>query len=336
MGSSDHDAARELCLKLTDTALQAYSRGFAADSRPTFAAVVAQLSKEFIRPYQGATRWAAYFRYKRPAGSSGKEVKQQLHAARQDCLDDNIPLDSLSPAEHLFYVYQLSLSAAQSAHFLASLSSNPQASDDYLRSLTPGEETDRRESLTVPQNSDARTACFQLRVTLIEAFLDHDNGDPGHGGTARAAVTSADTLEDPSPRTPGSWAGGVEVVTPDAAAAGRSPQTTLDVQVFDRECRLNVARANRILASKDSTKPMPPPEYCGSNPQHLEANKKRFLARQAKGECFACPEGELQHGVNFLHCKQHGREATTQQRLDPAHRVTGSIVPVGRNYGQGY
>jgi hypothetical protein len=37
-----------------------------------------------------------------------------------------------------------------------------------------------------------------------------------------------------------------------------------------------------------------------------------------------------------LHCKQHGREATTQQRLDPAHRVTGSIVPVGRNYGQGY
>lgn len=336
LGSSDHDAARELCLKLTDTALQAYSRGFAADSRPTFAAVVAQLSKEFIRPYQGATRWAAYFRYKRPAGSSGKEVKQQLHAARQDCLDDNIPLDSLSPAEHLFYVYQLSLSAAQSAHFLASLSSNPQASDDYLRSLTPGEETDRRESLTVPQNSDARTACFQLRVTLIEAFLDHDNGDPGHGGTARAAVTSADTLEDPSPRTPGSWAGGVEVVTPDAAAAGRSPQTTLDVQVFDRECRLNVARANRILASKDSTKPMPPPEYCGSNPQHLEANKKRFLARQAKGECFACPEGELQHGVNFLHCKQHGREATTQQRLDPAHRVTGSIVPVGRNYGQGY
>ena len=98
-----------------------------------------------------------------------------------------------------------------------------------------------------------------------------------------------------------------------------------------------VARADRILASKDtSSKPMPPPEYCGSNTQHLEANKKRFLARQDKGECFACPEGELQHGVNFLHCKQHGREASTRQRLDPAHRVTGAAMPAGRGYGQGY
>jgi hypothetical protein len=30
----------------------------------------------------GASRWSAYFRFNRPAGSSGKEVKQQLHSAR--------------------------------------------------------------------------------------------------------------------------------------------------------------------------------------------------------------------------------------------------------------
>ena len=40
------------------------------------------------------------------------------------------------------------------------------------------------------QNSAERTACFERRVTLIEAFLDHDNGDAGLGGTGRAALTT--------------------------------------------------------------------------------------------------------------------------------------------------
>ena len=38
--------------------------------------------------------------------------------------------------------------------------------------------------------SEARTALFQLRVALVEVFLDHDNGDGGHGGGAWAAVTT--------------------------------------------------------------------------------------------------------------------------------------------------
>ncbi len=71
--------------------------------------------KTFIKPYQGASLWSAYFRFKRPAGSSDKEVKQQLHSARQACLDDGIPVDDLSPAEHLYYIYQLSLSPSQSS-----------------------------------------------------------------------------------------------------------------------------------------------------------------------------------------------------------------------------
>ena len=190
LGTSETNAARELCLKLTGPALQSYGRGFTADTCPTFAAVVAHLSKDFIQPYQGAARWAAYYRYKRPSGSSGKEAKQQLQNARQECLDDNIPIDNLSPAEHMFYIYQLSLSSPQSAHFLATLSSNPLASDDYLRSLAPGGDACRRESLAEPQNSAERTACFERRVTLIEAFLDHDNGDAGRGGMGRAAVTT--------------------------------------------------------------------------------------------------------------------------------------------------
>ncbi len=59
--------ARELCLKLTGDALQAYSQHFTPDASPTFEEVAAQLAKTFIKPYQGASRWSAYFRYKRPA-----------------------------------------------------------------------------------------------------------------------------------------------------------------------------------------------------------------------------------------------------------------------------
>jgi hypothetical protein len=39
--------------------------------------VEASLTKTFIKPYQGAARWSAFFLLKLLAGSSGKEVKQQ-------------------------------------------------------------------------------------------------------------------------------------------------------------------------------------------------------------------------------------------------------------------
>ncbi len=148
--------------------------------------MAAHLSKDFIKQYQGAMRWSVFFQFRRAPGSSGKEVKQLLHNARQGCLDDGIPLDDLSPAEHLCYIYQLSLSPAQSAQFLATLSSNLLASDNYMLALTPAGKpaADCRASVAGPNGSAARTALFQLRVSLIEAFLDHDNGE-----AAREAVT---------------------------------------------------------------------------------------------------------------------------------------------------
>ena len=158
----EDDVARELCLKLTGDALQAYNQHFTPDANPTFDEVAASLAKTFIKPYQGAARWNAFFRFKRLAGSSGKEVKQQLHNARQACLDDGIPVDDMSSAEHLYYIYQLSLSPSQSAQFLASLSSNPVASDDHLRSLTPTGEADRRGSVAGVRSSAARTALFRI------------------------------------------------------------------------------------------------------------------------------------------------------------------------------
>lgn len=329
LGTSETNAARELCLKLTGPALQSYGRGFTADTSPTFAAVVAHLSKDFIQPYQGAARWAAYYRYKRPAGSSGKEAKQQLQNARQECLDDNIPVDNLSPAEHMFYIYQLSLSSQQSAHFLATLSSNPLASDDYLRSLAPGGEACRRESLAEPQNSAERTACFERRVTLIEAFLDHDNGDAGRGGTGRAAVTTGFPDEQEVPLVAQNPNGEQRnaAASPPFRAGG----------VLERESRLNLARGDRIKISTGA-KPTPPPEYMGPNAQHESANKKEFLARQARGSCFACPNGEVRRDQHFLDCPQHGKHASTKQRTDVAHRVPGALLPpdCGTSYGPGY
>jgi hypothetical protein len=53
---------------------------------------------------------------------------------------------------------------------LASVSSNPLASDEQLRSLTPTGKADRRGSVAGVLSS-AQTALFLLRVFLVEAFL---------------------------------------------------------------------------------------------------------------------------------------------------------------------
>jgi hypothetical protein len=146
---------------------------------------VVHLAKSFIKQYQGAIHWSKLSLFKRTAGSSCKEVQQQLHNARQACLNDCIPIDDRSWVEHLHYLYQLSLSLAQSAHFLASLSSNPLASDVTLTG-----EAESRKSQVGPKSSGAQRELFQLRVTLVEVSLNHDNGDGGHGGGVRAAVTT--------------------------------------------------------------------------------------------------------------------------------------------------
>jgi hypothetical protein len=309
----DADVARELCLKLEGPALQSYNQGFAADASPTFAEVAAHLSRFYITPYQGAVRWSAFFRFRRTPGSSGKEVKQQLHNARQGCLDEGIPLDDLSPAENLYYIYQLSLSPAQSSQFLASLSSNAQASDDYLRTLTPPDEADRRASVAGPTSSAARTALFQLRVTLIEAFLDHDCGDAGQGGGGRAAVTTGSTDEPATGSGAGTGAGG--------ARPGDGGGVDIPSPPSETECRLRLARADR------DREPLPPPEYVGTNDKNRAANKAEQRKRRDLGSCYACRMGRVKYNVFHLNCLQHGLTATPEQRADPAFRVKGAAMP---------
>ncbi len=69
------------------------------------------------------------------------------------------------------------------------MGSNAQASDDYLRTLTPTGAADqgRLTSVAGPTSSaaTARTALFQLLVTLIEAFLDHEEWRARAEGSGR-------------------------------------------------------------------------------------------------------------------------------------------------------
>ena len=92
-------------------------------------------------------------------------------------------------------------------------------------------------SLAEPQNSAERTACFERRVTLIEAFLDHDNGDAGRGGTGRAAVTTGFPDEQEVPLVAQNPNG-------EQRKAAASPPFRAG-GVLERESRLNLARGPR-------------------------------------------------------------------------------------------
>ena len=190
----------------------------------------------------------------------------------------------------LLYSHPLwSLSPSQSAQFLATLSSNALASDDYLRTLTPSGAADRRASVAGRTGSEPRTALFQLRVALGEAFLDHDNGDGDHSGGGRAAVTtgSQDVQSEPAARTASAHSG-----------SGGTSGPTLPPwpEISDIECKLRLARGDRDRSSK------PLPEYNGPNSQREAANRAELAKRRQSGACCACPNSRVQHDLFHLDC----------------------------------
>jgi len=302
----EHATARELRLKLAGRALKLYNLRFLPETKITVAEVVTFLSTEFIKKYQGAILFGEYFQYKRKAGSAGQDVQRDLNNAWQAMRDDGIPVDNMSPDEGRYYLYQLALTSTQSAQFLASLSSTTLASDDYLRSLTPPPAGDRRTSLARPQNSEARTECFRLRVTLIEAFLTHDNGDLGHGRGARAAVT-AGTPNDTTGTVPSQGT----TSPPPPLAATSVPGGSL------KEARVRALQAQWELRGHNTT----PPLYHGKNDTHLAANSATFAERKARRACFCCREDQLVPGQLHWECKFHGKDASETSRRA---RVQGS------------
>ena len=182
-----HDNLRELRLKLTGPARAHYYGRYTDNDEPTLLAAMAHLSSEFGDKYGEAKLWAGVYQFKRKPGCPGKDVTRALAANRQKMLAAGIPA-ARSEAEDMYYLHELSLTAAQLAVFLAQLSGSADVSYAHLQRLMGEPDGTRRESfLPVLTSSDERTELFETRLGLIVAFLDHDPGEPGHGGTARAA-----------------------------------------------------------------------------------------------------------------------------------------------------
>jgi hypothetical protein len=134
-------------------------------------------------------------------------------------------------------------------------------------------------SVAEPPSSAARTALFQLRVALIEAFLDHDCGDAGPDEGGRAAVTTGSTDEPAA----GPGAGG------DRPGDGGSVDTPSPPS--ETECRLLLAPADRDRAS------LAPPEYLGTDNTH---NKAELQKRRDCGSCHACRMGLVKYNLFHL------------------------------------
>ena len=303
----NHDNLRELRLKLTGPARAHYYGRYADHDEPTLLAAMAHLSSEFGAKYEEAKLWAGVYQFKRKPGCPGKEVTRTLAANRQKMLAAGIPA-ARSEAEDLYYLHELSLTAAQLAVFLAQLSGRADVSDAHLKRLTGAPDETRRESLMPAlTSSDERTELFATRLGLIVAFLEHDPGESGHGGTVRAAATSGlpDETSAPPP------------ARPPPPPQSPAPSTNRAAVVLALKADWEARRAREG----------PAPRYHGSrsgdNTEYLSRNAATFAERQANRWCFGCtPEQLAEQGpIPHWECKHHGQDASEAARMN---RVPGS------------
>jgi hypothetical protein len=269
---------------------------------------MAHLSSEFGAKYGEAKLWAGVYQFKRKPGCPGKDVTRALAANRQKMLAAGIPA-ARSEAEDMYYLHELSLTAAQLAVFLAQLSGRADVSDAHLQRLMGAPDGTRRESFRPAlTSSDERTELFETRLELIVAFLDHDPGEPGHGGTARAAAASGSPDDTPSPVPP-----------------ARPPPPS-------NSCTPPANRAAVVLALKADwetrrARPGHPPRYYGprqgDNSAFLTRNAAAFTERLANRACLGCTPEQLaaQGHIPHWECKYHGQDAS---ETDRALRVPGS------------
>jgi hypothetical protein len=303
-----HDNLRELRLKLTGPARAHYYGRYTDNDEPTLLAAMAHLSSEFGAKYGEAKLWAGVYQFKRKPGCPGKDVTRALAANRQKMLAAGIPA-ARGEAEDMYYLHELSLTAAQLAVFLAQLSGRADVSDAHLQRLMGAPDGTRRESfLPALTSSNERTELFETRLGLIVAFLDHDLGEPGHGGTARAAATSGLPDDTTSPLPPARPPPPSNSCTPPANRAAV-------VLALTAEWDTRRARAGH------------PPRYHGprqgDNTEFLASNAATFAERQAKRACFGCTPEQLaeQGSIPHWQCKHHGQDAS---EADRALRVPGS------------
>jgi hypothetical protein len=299
-----HDNLRELRLKLASSARAHHYGRYPDTTEPDLLEAMAHLSSEFGAKYEEAKLWAGVYQFKRKPGCPGKEVTRTLATNRQRMLAAGIPMVR-SAAEDQYYTLELCLTATQLPIFLAQLSGREDVSDAHLQSLVGAAAGNRRESfMPALISSDERTKLFETRLVLIVAFLDHDPGEPGHGGTARAATTSglpADSAGSPTPESKPS-------TTP-------APDT-------DRRAVVKVLKAQHDARGRDTERT--PPRYYGTkeNPD-VARNTTTFAERRSARACFGCTPAQLaaQGTIPHWQCKHHGLDASDASRRN---RVPGS------------
>ena len=160
-------------------------------------------------------------------------------------------------------------------------------------------------------------------MTLIEAFLHHDQGDPsatpsGRGPAARAAPVFATAVATPIGGSP-----------PPAPSQG-APSSSPTPDGSDAECRCLAYRANRVDAAagrgQPNNRPLPPPEYNGpgSNVSKESANRAEFEKRRTSGACFHCKLEDVDYDLFHTLCPRHGRSATAKDRRNNQLGVPGA------------
>ena len=297
--------SNELIIKLQGSAAKWFQTAFpgAAAICPPWADLQSALLHHFTRRYTAAGTYGVLHGARRLPGTTGPEAVQRVAELVLALSLKGVPLTA-GPNEQLAYIYQNQLSEEEFSRWSAAANAHHEVSDAALAALESAAAAECGATSRLSCSRESREHWFLGRAEHIRSFLmDQAKALGGQGAPARAAVTTAD--------------GGTDNAL-SGTTGGHGPPTPV-AAVSDTECRLRVARAERATSS------VAPPEYHGPNAQHVAANKAEFEKRKTCGACFACLNTRVQYGTYHLECRQHGRQATPQQRVDKALRVPGSL-----------
>jgi hypothetical protein len=271
------DNLRELRLKLTGPAREHYYGQYTDNDEPTLLAVMAHLSSEF-----GAKYGEAKLGRRLPIQKQALLPWQGRHTrSRSDPAEDaSCEYSGCSErAEDMYYLHELSLTAAQLAVFLDQISGRADVSNlnAHLQRLMGAPDGTHRESfLPALTSSDERTELFQTRLDLIVAFLDHYLGEPGHGRTARVEATSGSPADTPSPIPP---------ARPPPPSNSCTPPANREAVVLALKADWETRRARAG----------PPPRYYGPR----QGDNSAFLTPDP--QCRSVHRAPGQPGVLWLH-----------------------------------
>ena len=170
-----------------------------------------------------------------------------------------VPTQQPRPDRRMCYLLQQQLASGsdERSQWIVAANATADVSDDAIHDLEAAATMELiakgRQSLSVEE----RDPWFRPRLEHFTAFLRCQPNSPG----CRCPPARAMTL--------------VETVVPPGASNSATPENQAPLasssEITDGECRVRVARADHIDASRGLRQPkgtlLPPPEYFGPNPQ---------------------------------------------------------------------